>query len=383
MRISFRKFLLLAPASVVAFCLGIVAFNVFINPYGIWPDLTQGRLSKKTARINSVRMVKAYDLLRGCPDHIITGMSSVVWGVDPVRYPVADKRLYNGGIVGSSAVEQYAYVKSYLDQCPSISKLYIDVNYESFRNSRIPPSDFSFDRLSRRFPTLDDFLFTTFSRSAIVASLDTIKNYRTRRVERMKFDRGDGYHRIPEREHAVYENNFVRRRAGVFQRNNRRLDQMQIEFFREMVSLAKSRNVEVEVYFAPIHYWLHYMRRHDAPVGSATTERLHAELKRRVAEIHEFWDFNLYNRISAAPVDSIDWFIDIIHYRPATGAAVLATINGKRPADWPANMGVKVTKANIEQHLQEFKAGLDRWEIDFPDEARSIREVFEAKPVRG
>src|SRR4051812_5702633 len=100
-RFSYKTFLVLLVAGALIFCSLVVGFNVLINPYGIWPDLLKGKYAQKTARVNSVRMVKAYDLRKGCPDAVITGMSTVVWGIDPQTYPVAGKKLYNGGIVGS------------------------------------------------------------------------------------------------------------------------------------------------------------------------------------------------------------------------------------------------------------------------------------------
>jgi len=374
-RFSNKKYFVFVAVGTLVICGFVVCFNVLINPYGIWPDLLNGYYAKKTARINSVRMVKAYDLLKACPDAIITGMSSVVWGIDPPTYPVEGKKLYNGGIVGSNAIEQYAYVKTFLDQCPTISKLYIDVNFESFHNSRIPPSDFVYDRLDRSSRTLDDIVFTTFSRSAIIASLQTIWFKRTQLVEKMVFDRGDGFHRIPDAPYEIYKKNFLMYLSGAYQLIGIEIDEAEIAAFAEMVRLAKSRGVEVEVYFAPIHYWLHYMRRYDGPVGH-TSSKLQFELKRRIAQIHDFWDFNQYNRISAESVDHADHFIDMIHYRPVTGEGVLAIMNGHQRSDLPADFGVKVTKQTIEKHLAEFDAGLDRWERDHEEDATLIRNTY-------
>jgi len=319
-------------------------------------------------------MVKAYDLLKACPDAVITGMSSVVWGIDPLKYPVAGKKLYNGGIVGSNVVEQYAYVRTFLDQCPNISKLYIDVNFESYFKWRMPPSDFIYDRLDRSSPTFGDIIFTTLSRSAILASLQTIQLERDKVIDSRVFDRGDGFHRIPDASYEVYKNNFLMYLNGVSQ-NQLEIDDVQIAYLAEMVRLAESRGVDVQVYFAPIHYWLHYMRRYDGPVGH-TSSKLQFELKRRIAQIHDFWDFNQYNRISAESVDHADHFIDMIHYRPVTGEGVLAIMNGHQRSDLPADFGVKVTKQTIEKHLAEFDAGLDRWERDHEEDATLIRNTY-------
>src|SRR4051812_27496527 len=118
----------------------LAACNIVLNPFGIWPDLLGRQINvRMTARIDSVRLVKAYDLLKRSPhaqekqlrspDALITGMSSVAWGIDPEQYPVPDKVLYNGGLPGSSAAEQYHYVKVWLDQAPTIKKVYVDINF--------------------------------------------------------------------------------------------------------------------------------------------------------------------------------------------------------------------------------------------------------------
>ena len=379
-RLGYKTFLVLFVAGALIICGVIVGLNVLINPYGIWTDRLHGKYAKKTARLNSVRMVKAYDLLKACPDAVITGMSSVVWGIDPLKYPVAGKKLYNGGIVGSNVVEQYAYVRTFLDQCPNISKLYIDVNFESYFKWRMPPSDFIYDRLDRSSPTFGDIIFTTLSRSAILASLQTIQLERDKVIDSRVFDRGDGFHRIPDASYEVYKNNFLMYLNGVSQ-NQLEIDDVQIAYLAEMVRLAESRGVDVQAYFAPIHYWLHYMRRYDGPEGYST-DRLQAELKRKIAQIHDFWDFNLYNRISAEPVDHADHFIDMIHYRPVTGQAVLSVINGQRQSNLPENFGVIVTRENVEQYLTKFNAGLDQWEGDVPEDAARIRAAFKVSAIR-
>ncbi len=58
-RLGYNTILVLFVAGALIVCGVIVGLNVLINPYGMWTDRLHGKYAKKTARLNSVRMVKA------------------------------------------------------------------------------------------------------------------------------------------------------------------------------------------------------------------------------------------------------------------------------------------------------------------------------------
>jgi hypothetical protein len=350
--------------------------TAIINPYGVWPKPLGDLYPLKTARINSVRLVKAYDLFKGCPDHLITGMSTVVWGIDPDTYPLPDKVLYNGGIVGSAAMEQYYYVMRYLDQCPGVTKVYLDANPGSFQNLRITPKDFQLDRLQGLFISPTDLSFALFSRSALSASFDTVLQNESGIVQHMVYDRGNGFHRLIESSYEVYYNNFVTLLKGTF-RTRVHVSNLEIAYFRQLVNELRRRGIEVVVFFGPTHPFMGYMGRFDGITPGVSSSVYQDGVRKAIADITDFTDFNLYNGIVGEDIAKSDYFIDYIHYRPRLGELVLEVLNGHRRHELPANFGVTVTRGNVDQFLKEYHAGLDHWAADYPQYAKMIETSYQ------
>jgi hypothetical protein len=302
-------------------------------------------------------------------------MSSVAWGINPEEYPVEGKVLYNAGLPGSTAEEQYHYVKLLLDQAPTIKKVYVDINHAAFLNPVSHGPDFSADRMGIRVPTIKDFAFTALSRYALVHSIKAWRVNRNRMMIRhILHDTGDGFHHYPEApSFADYKRNMEWRLSAHPLRpiHSAEVFQDQVDYLKKIVNLCKSRGVQAELYFAPMHVWLLEQERYQGSFYVFT------ELRRRVADFHPFWDFGLCTEVVAEPIDQMRYFIDGIHYRPRTGTLVLGTINGKPPAGVSETFGVLVDKSNIDAHLARFSRGLEQWRLDNPKEAAQIRRHFE------
>jgi hypothetical protein len=377
----FRSPLVRLVAALVVVSFFVLATTVAVNPYGVWPSLFGRDLfPKKTARVNSVRMVKAYDLFNRCPDHVITGMSTVVWGIDPADYPVVGKSFYNGGIVGSSMIGQYYYIMRYLAQCPKISRVYLDVKFQSFTVNRVEPSDMIMSRLQGSMIDPADMVVMSFTRSALTAVYDTVEQARSGIVDQMLYDRGDGFHKFPPASDDVYYGNFMMY-LNLAYRLNVRLSQMQVSYFRELVTELKRRNIEVVVYFGAVHPFLEYSNRFDGAPGGHNSAEMNEELKREIAKITDFYDFSTYSSLVGEDIAHTKYFIDDIHYRPALGVLMLKALNEQRTADMAASFGEKVTAANVESFLDEQRRGIDQWALDYPQYSAQIREHYAKSPV--
>jgi hypothetical protein len=365
------KFLRVIGAMAVLAAVVFIA-TAMVNPYGVWPQIPDF-LTKHTERINSVRLVKSYDLYRSCPDHVITGMSTVVWGIDPELYPVEDKVLYNGGIVGSSMIEQYDYIMRYLALCPNISRVYLDVKLESFENLRINAKDFLASRVQQAAILPNDVLFTNFSKSAVAASWATISHHLDGTIDQRVYDTGDGFHHLIETtDSTIYLNNFRNFIASAASNDNY-VSNLQLSHFRALVAELKRRNIEVVVYFGPMHMLLQYQMTVLGYHPEDPDEPFdHLEqLKREVAKVTDFYDFTVYGPLIDEDIADTKMFIDQIHYRPRLGAMIMAAINGQRDG-LPEGFGQLVTEANLEANLAEARAGVAKWAAAFPNYKKEV-----------
>jgi hypothetical protein len=373
-----RKFLRFIIANVLIATIVFLA-NVVINPYGVWPSFGMALFSLKTQRINSVRLVKAYDLFRSCPDHLITGMSTVVWGIDPKLYPDPDHVLYNGGIVGSSMIEQYDYVMRYLKLCPNVTKVYLDINSESFNSYRINAPDFVEARLQNEAILPQDIGFTSFSKSAVVASYMTGQTHLSGIVKQMVYDVGDGFHHLIETDDAsIYSGNFRNflKTVALLDTHNANV---QIAHLRALIEELRNRNIEVVAYFGPIHLFLQYQFTVGGYGHSTSRWEMYEDLKRKVSEITDFYDFNEYNPFISESIDRSKMFIDQIHYRPRLGKLVLEALNGHRE-NVPDGFGQLVTNKTIDEHLQRQRDGIKRWVAENPQYTVEINKAYAAAP---
>lgn len=384
LRRAHRRFALRLVACFLLSTAALAAFNIVMNPFGIWPNFFGRPLNPRmTARIDSVRMVRAYDLLNRSPDAkekrfrppdaLITGMSSVAWGIDPATYPHEDKVLYNCGLPGSSTEEQYHYVKLSLDQAPSIKKVYVDLNFVAFNDKAKYAPDFAFERMGATIPTFKDFVFTALTRYALVHSIHAWRRNRSGIVRHMVHDNGDGFHNYPEAGPETYKKNMEWRLAihPLRPLHGGEIVQDQVDYLKKIVDLCKSRGVEVVLYFAPMHVWVFEQERYTG------TFHLLTDLRRRVAAIHPYWDFGLCNEINGESIEAMRYFIDTIHYRPRTGTIVLAILNGKRPPGVSETFGVKVDNTNVEEHVRRFRRSVEQWRRDNPEEALLVQAHFD------
>jgi hypothetical protein len=225
-----------------------------------------------------------------------------------------------------------------------------------------------------------DVVVTSFTRSALIATYDTLDQTRTGIVNQMLYDRGDGFHKFPPASDDVYYRNFMMY-LDLAYRLNIRLSQMQVSYFRELVTELRRRNIEVIVYFGAVHPFLEYSNRFDGAPGGHSTPQMNEELKREITKITDFYDFSTYSSLVGEDIAHTKYFIDDIHYRPALGALMLKALNGQRTADMPSSFGEKVTAENVEGFLDEQRRGIDQWAADYPQYSAQIREHFAKSPI--
>jgi hypothetical protein len=292
-------------------------------------------------------------------------MSTVVWGINPQTYPRRGFSLYNGGIVGSSMEEQYYYVLRYLQQCPNISRVYLDLNGEAFQD-RAPQRDFVPDRLTTAiYPP--DLLFTTFSSSAIFAAARTIYNAWTQRIQQMLSDNGDGFHFRPNMGRDEDHYNAI---VGFLNLDDSRrvvrVSELQMSYFEQLVHELNQRNIELIAFFGPISQFLFAQAEAREVHTVRPGENMYFDLRRRIAAITDFWDFGLNNAITGEDIAKTKYFFDQIHYFPELGTLALAAINGIGDQSLPKNFVVHVTSTTIDAHIAALRQGNEHWRTKYP-----------------
>lgn len=115
-----------------------------------------------------------------------------------------------------------------------------------------------------------------------------------------------------------------------------------MEMFKKIVNYCHKNSINLYVYISPVYY------QHFYAIKEAGLQSEFEKFKRELAKITDFIDFTGVNSITS----NKDNFWDSSHLRKKHTDLVMAKLFKHASNSSPANFGVRVTKENIEAHLQ-------------------------------
>jgi hypothetical protein len=153
-----------------------------------------------------------------------------------------------------------------------------------------------------------------------------------------------------------------------------------LERIRELIAFAHAKGVALTLVIPPVH------ARQSEAVGAAGLWPQWEAWKRMLVRIDEeearkasrpafaLWDFSGYNEVTTEPVPALDdrsamrWYYESSHFNPHAGNRVLDRIAG----GGDAGFGVRLTPANIDEHLRTIREGRIAWRAANPDDVAEI-----------
>lgn len=167
--------------------------------------------------------------------------------------------------------------------------------------------------------------------------------------------------------------------------------QSSLNEFRELIRLAKKKNIDLDLYISPSH------ARQWELIRAAGLWPLFETWKRALVNILEeeyprspekneyrLWDFSGYTSITteALPNTSgsshdMKYYRDSSHFSPETARLVLNRIFAEksRKFDFPADFGVAINKNNIDSHLAAIRKQQTQYQVTHPDEILEIETL--------
>jgi len=177
MRPKFTRYLAGLAIALVCSTALTAAFNLLIDPYGVWgmPALEHVTAARPAEKDNEM-LFKAVDLGRRQFTDLLLGSSRVDLGLDPDAPALrGDHRAYNLGLVGGALRPTLQYLQHALYLEPSIRLVVLGLEFVTFNDHVRAPPTYDEERLQRRSLTAADIRATLFSRDAVFDSLDTIR----------------------------------------------------------------------------------------------------------------------------------------------------------------------------------------------------------------
>ena len=349
-----------------AILLSAASFNIFVDPYGIWPAprVHQWNWSKPKQNLHQ-RLFRAADIAYRQPTTVILGSSRVIYSLSP-QHPALSKYqpAYNSGLSSANMYEELRYFQHALYHQPDLKLVIIGLDFFSFNRYIKNRPDFSESRLARPFLLSSDSLVTTLSWSVLLDSRETLKrNQATPDVqlfsrdgfgqypEELKETQSSGY-RLKAFEHSITSHFRSPEVLGTYQ-----ISEFQLANFQKIVDICRKQNIELRLFISPTHV---------ADLEAIYAAGLWPEFenwKRRLVEIAPIWDFSGYTSINSEKIsDQMLNYWDSHHYRRRVGDKILNTIldssQSSQSTNWPIT---PLTQRNIEQRLQETREVQNSW----------------------
>lgn len=303
----------------VILVLSVGIFNYTVDPYYIFRDSTiKGFNNVKTHKYSNKRTIIYSDIKinNKNKDTAFTGnclLSHYGSGLDNIAFftiPVAK-------------VDEVAkIIKNMHKIAPNIKKIYWGLFFDDFWNTKNDEVNDTLLDLATPRIYYQDFINLFFSYNTTKYSIETIKDSIKNKGE-------DILYVYPYRE--IAKKNY-----------NTDFSFEELDKIIEVKEFAKKNNIELIIYYSPIHL------SKKIHIYGKNIWNTNQELKRRLVQITNFYDYSLFNEYNTDELDENNQnFIDNIHPSDTYNNLIVKDLLAK-----DKSIGVLVTKENVENILK-------------------------------
>lgn len=371
---NYRRFNLAFLGITVPGLLTVGLFNAGIDPYGVMnsPEIL-GLNRLKTQKFNHVRLFKAIAVTRVEPKTLLLGSSRSDLGLDPNHPALKGESAYNLALVGPNMYEVKRYFDHAIANQPEVKTAIVGLDFFMFNQFKNNQADFSETRLEKEMLMPKEFLNVTFSLGATRSSLETIQSSLNADANFLYQPNGLRYVYENEPQRPIPEE-FANMMGGFMERDGYykeyELSQEFLAALRDLVEIAKSRDIELKLFISPAH--------------AAQWETLRVaglwpefeQWKREVVKIAPVWDFSGYNSITTESIDrEMNYYWDSSHYRESVGDLIINRLFDYQTEKVPSDFGVFIDAESVESHLQNIRRDREAWATDNPKEVRWVKQL--------
>ena len=346
-------------------------FNLVIDPFDIYGMPIIARVNTNKS-IGPSRFSKPLQVARQQPHVVWLGTSRVNTGMNPASAP--EQGIYNMAIAGLLAEEMIAFARHAMVAAP-VRKFVFGVDFAAFSDGVSVRPAFSSAVLGRH-SLLRAVPQALFSYAALRRSRDTLRNSLRRLKSRYHHN---GFNPYSEGEHAHNAKGMLRAvddflGKGAAYRNFPSFTK-RLADFAALLKEISGRGIAVQVFIPPVH------AAQLEAIDQAGLWPMFEDWKRGLARVCAdagvpLWDFAGYNRITAIPLaEGGRNFIDMSHFLPTIGDVIIKRLYGAKE---PADFGVLVTPATVEDRLAEVRRAQAAYRVGLPGDVARIRAAAHA-----
>jgi hypothetical protein len=403
---TMRRYVLLACALLFLLLAGNAGLCVLADPYCvIGTPAVAGLTRDKPAAAIWPRVSKAYLVARAQPRTLLIGSSTTDIGFDPESavWPASLRPVFNLGIDGALPETELGFLRHALAVSHPVQVIlaanFIDSVVSAARRvGATQQSKVAYQDRLRVLPDgsanpdyarghLEDLVFSTLSFTATLDSVATLLDQQrtgTTLLTAQGWNNGaifrtwarqDGAYGLfmnKDREKIVQ---FLGWKNGV---------SVQLSPVAAMVAACRAAHVKLVVTILPNHSdemeTLHLLGL-DGAYDAWKTDLL-AQVSAADKDV-PVWDFSGFSSYTTeelpAPGDrsaGLRWFWEPVHFKTELGDLMIARVLG---APQPADLGVKLTPANVAASLAAFHAGERQWAEQHPADVARLRAVIDGR----
>lgn len=373
-----RRYLRVLLGIVLAGGLAVTAFNLVIDPYGVWRLVDiPGINTAKSERREQNYLFKAADLMRERPQVLLMGSSRVAFGLDPDHPAFAQNgwtRVYNGALTGGHMYAMRRYIEHAIHNNPDLKLIIWGLDFFAFSDKVELPESFSDERLVTDHLPLPDVASVLWSLDALRASYRTVLS----NLRRPGYEPYHANGQLTAQDMAA-----TVRRKGMVQRFDQSLrlylnEPGRLRDYHDspaawaeleyVLRLVEQRGIELRLFVSPVH----------AALLEAIRQRGHWETYRwwlqRLAWYRSYQDFARPGPVTSEPIgDRMTNYWDVSHYRSGVGDRLLECVF-PRLAGCNWGVSVEAVQATIARDLAVLDARMAAWETAHPQDVRFVAE---------
>lgn len=411
-----KRYLSLWMAITGVFLAGVAAVNAVVDPYGVVRLVDKPGFNQiKPAAGAHGAVSKAYQMLRVRPRTLLLGNSRAEVGLDPAHPALSARPVYNAALPGTGTQTSLRYLQHLLaetsahPQAPPMVVIwgidFMDFLTDPELQDPVPLPKAEEDRL-RKPGTADharwqqqtrDYLTATLTLSALLDTALTLASQQdvyAAHVDPMGFNPMRDYLPISAAEgywslfrQRDYENvkAYMRRPNRIFDASG--ATSSALNDLRELVRLCRQHGIALHLYTYPYHAHLleiirltgHWSALEDWKRTLAQLLLDEAQSSGRPA--FELWDFSTFNTFTTEPVplqgdrtSRMRWYWEAGHFKSELGNLMLDRMVGESQSS--ADMGVRLSPANVQAHIEEQRALGAQYRVANPGDVQAVESLL-------
>ncbi|MGD8938551.1 MAG: hypothetical protein PVJ72_04175 [Gammaproteobacteria bacterium] len=386
--------------------------NAIIDPFGVfrWMEIPGVNIHKPAINIEDSRnKLQAIGLIK--PQSLVLGSSRTETGINPNSPYWLDAKLptYNLSLVSGtmSVVNEYFLHANTIRPVKNVL-LGVDlVMFKEYIRDKEVSSRINAHRRNIRTSDIEANLYYLLSLDALRASVKTVLQqstpgnqdylYNGQRspltFKNRQASLGHGKMFQTQEKKYIFQQRYTDSQRGRYVFNNSEQQSTNIKAFTNLVNACLANNTKLKIFINPVH-----ARQQEIIYQENqwhTFETWKREMVRIIenanehyspAEPVQLWDFTGYNTVTMETVPGLGdtktvmhWYWESSHYTAAVGDLILKRMYNIDSKDVPADFGIRLNSANIEQHLLDLRRSRENYAASNGDDVDTIRSLLKLR----